>query len=239
MTTIPSMLYFHRGWGRSSSKGATSPERRYPALLAARRYLQTPSPDIQPPSGIGRRTGILSELDMACTDSPISPSFLHVSEMFPRLEALQCHCPIRALPYTLELSADDADPCVARLADAPYTAAFVTTLTLRVVLALALALRSMPVLSALALPAFDAEQLAAAPGTLMHLTLLADMLSYAFFDEVLAAPACVRLTHLVLPHFVGVPPAAHVSYSFFFTFSGRFLCAYIFISNTFSILITT
>ncbi|KAH8977804.1 hypothetical protein EDB92DRAFT_1844491, partial [Lactarius akahatsu] len=122
-----------------------------------------------------------------------------------------------ALYRTLELSADDADACVARLAGAPHLAALVTTLTLRAypsahgpsfVLALALALRSMRALSALTLPAFDAELLSAAPGTLTHLTLLADTLPYAFFDGFLAAPARARLTHLALPHFVGVPPAA-------------------------------
>ncbi|KAH9017235.1 hypothetical protein EDB84DRAFT_1442858 [Lactarius hengduanensis] len=46
-----------------------------------------------------------------------------------------------------------------------------------------------------------------APGTLTHLTLLTDMLP-AFFDSFLAAPVCARLTHLALPHFVGVPPVA-------------------------------
>ena len=66
----------------------------------------------------------------------------------------------------------------------------------------------MRALSALTLPTFDAELLAAAPGTLTRLTLLADTLPYAFFDDFLAAPARARLTHLALPHFVGVPPAA-------------------------------
>ncbi|KAH8976800.1 hypothetical protein EDB86DRAFT_3094430 [Lactarius hatsudake] len=52
----------------------------------------------------------------------------------------------------------------------------------------------------------DAELLAAAPGTLTHLMQLADTHSSTNF---LAAPARTRLTHLALPHFVGVPPAAH------------------------------
>ncbi|KAH9010488.1 hypothetical protein EDB83DRAFT_2322430 [Lactarius deliciosus] len=78
-------------------------------------------------------------------------------------------------------------------ARAVHLAALVTTLTLRAnppahgpsfVLALALALRYMRALSALTLPAFDAELLS-------------------------AAPARARLAHLALPHFVGVPPAAH------------------------------
>ena len=76
------------------------------------------------------------------------------------------------------------------------------------VLALELALRSMRALSALILPAFDAELLAAVPSTVTRLTLLADTLPFAIFDDFLAAPARARLTHLALPHFVGVPPAA-------------------------------
>jgi hypothetical protein len=67
----------------------------------------------------------------------------------------------------------------------------------------------MRALSTLTLPTFDAELLAAAPGSLTRLTLLADTLPYVFFDDFLAAPARARLTHLALPHFVGVPPAAH------------------------------
>jgi hypothetical protein len=123
-----------------------------------------------------------------------------------------------ALYRTLELSSDDADACIARLAVAPHLAELVTTLELRSYpqshgasfeLALALALRSMRALSALTLPAFNSELLAAAPGAVTRLTLLADTLPYAFFDDFLAAPARARLTHLALPHFVGVPPAAH------------------------------
>ena len=123
-----------------------------------------------------------------------------------------------ALYRTLELDADDSDACIARLAVAPHLAELVTTLKLRAYpqshgasfeLALALALRSMRALSTLTLPAFNAELLAAAPGTITRLTLLADTLPYAFFDDFLAAPARARLTHLALPHFVGVPPAAH------------------------------
>jgi hypothetical protein len=67
----------------------------------------------------------------------------------------------------------------------------------------------MRALSTLTLPSFDAELLAAAPGTITRLTVLADTLPYAFFDDFLAAPARARLTYLALPHFVGVPPAAH------------------------------
>ncbi|KAH9012410.1 hypothetical protein EDB83DRAFT_2556922 [Lactarius deliciosus] len=224
---------------------------------------RSPSPassDIRPPSGLGRRASIISELDVTCTDSPVSPTFPRMSEMFPSVptyivppsarSSFQTHptrartlsspaflhsltesmqapppppqriivtSPQLALYRTLELSADDADACIARLAGAPHLAALVTTLTLRAypsahgpsfILALALALRSMRAVSALTLPAFDAELLAAAPGTLTHLTLLADTLPYAFFDGFLAAPARARLTHLALPHFVGVPPAS-------------------------------
>ncbi|KAH9054853.1 hypothetical protein EDB87DRAFT_1688740 [Lactarius vividus] len=309
MTTLASMLHFRRGRGRPSSKAishiSSAPWPRSPS-----RSPSPPSPDIRPPSGLGRRASIISELDMTCTDSPVSPSFPRMSEMFPsvptyivppsarssfqthptrartlsspaflhsptesapalappppkriivttpqefeprsprlaRQQARQsppiplsfvfAHVPRSRLPVlarvskrfsaaaqlalyrTLELSSSDADACVARLAGAPHLAALVTTLTLRAyppahgpsfVLALALALRSMRALSALTLPAFDAELLSAAPGTLTHLTLLADTLPYAFFDDFLAAPARARLTHLALPHFVGVPPAA-------------------------------
>jgi hypothetical protein len=66
--------------------------------------------------------------------------------------------------------------------------------------------RSTRALSALTLPAFDAELLAAAPSTIKRLTLFAVMLPYAFF---LAAVVRARFTHLALPHFVRIPPAAH------------------------------
>ncbi|KAH8986652.1 hypothetical protein EDB86DRAFT_2235236 [Lactarius hatsudake] len=310
MTTFTSLLHFRRGRGRPSSK-AISHISSVPWPRSPSRSPSPASSDIRPPSGLGRRASIISELDVACTDSPVSPTFPRMSEMFPSvptyivppsarssfqthptrartlsspallhsptesahappppplpqriivtspqvfeprtprlarqqarqsppipLSFVMAHVPRSRLPVlarvskrfsaaaqlalyrTLELSADDADACVARLAGAPHLAALVTTLTLRAyppahgpsfVLALALALRSMRVLSALTLPAFDAELLAAAPGTLTHLTLLADTLPYAFFDGFLAAPARAHLTHLALPNFVGVPPAA-------------------------------
>jgi hypothetical protein len=82
-----------------------------------------------------------------------------------------------------------------------------------------LALRSYPpthgasfvlaLASTLTLPGFDAELLAAAPGTVTCLTRLADRLPFAFFSDFLAVPARARLTHLALPHFVGMPPAVH------------------------------
>ncbi|KAI9433399.1 hypothetical protein H4582DRAFT_2082291 [Lactarius indigo] len=78
------------------------------------------------------------------------------------------------------------------------------------VLALAVALHSMHTLSVLMLPVFDAELLAAASGMLTHLTRLSDILPYVFLDDFLPAPACARLTHLALPHFIGVPPAVHI-----------------------------
>ncbi|KAH9010484.1 hypothetical protein EDB83DRAFT_2322427 [Lactarius deliciosus] len=283
MTTFTSLLHFRRGRGRPSSK-AISHISSVPWPRSPSRSPSPASSDIRPPSGLGRRASIISELGVACTDSPVSPTFPRMSEMFPSVPTYivplsarssfqthptrartlsspaflhsptesthapppppqrtivtspQAHVPRSrllvlarvskrfsaaaqlALYRTLELSADDADACIARLAGAPHLAALVTTLTLRaypsalgpsfVLLALALALRSMRALSALTLPAFDAELLAAAPGTLTHLTLLADTLPYAFFDGFLAAPARARLTHLALPHFVGVPPAA-------------------------------
>lgn len=300
MNTIASKLQFRRG--RTSSKGAISHISTVPWSRSPSHSPPPPSPDIRPPSGLGRRASIISELDTAYADSPVTPSFPRMSEMFPRvptyivppsarssfqthparsrtlsspaflhsltdspppsvptaqayesrsprlarqrarqsppipLSLVLAHVPRSRLPVlarvskrfsaaaqlalyrTLELSADNADACIARLAGAPHLAELVTTLALRAyprahgasfVLALALALRSMRALSALTLPAFDAELLAAAPGTLARLTLLADTLPYAFFDDFLAAPARARLTHLALPNFVGVPPAAH------------------------------
>ncbi|KAH9062517.1 hypothetical protein EDB83DRAFT_2315391 [Lactarius deliciosus] len=195
----------------------TSPESHGPTLLAARHR-----PHLQIPVDLRRRASIISKLDMACTDSPVSPSFPRMSEILQSVPTYVIPPGARAaaqlaLYRTLELSVDDADACVAWLAGTPHLAALVTMLTLcayppahgpSFVLALALALGSMRALSALTLPAFDAELLAAAPGTLTHLTLLADTLPYAFFDGFLVAPARARLTHLALPHFVGVPPAA-------------------------------
>jgi hypothetical protein len=71
------------------------------------------------------------------------------------------------------------------------------------VLALAPALRSMHTLLATNSLFFDAEFLAAEPGTVMRLTL-----PYVFFENFLAASARAHLTYAVLPHFVSVPPAA-------------------------------
>ncbi|KAH9166155.1 hypothetical protein EDB89DRAFT_2076153 [Lactarius sanguifluus] len=251
MSTFTSMLHFRRGRGRPSK--AISHISNVPWPRSPSRSPSPASSDIRPPSGLGRRASIISELDMACTDSPrtvlptrvrtlSSPAFLHSltepahappppppqrtivtsPQVFeprtPRLARQQArqsppiplsfvlaHVPRSRLPVLarvskrfsaaaqlalyrmLELSADDADACVARLAGAPHLAALVTTLTVRAyppahgpsfVLALALALRSMRALSALTLPAFDAELLSAAP----------DTLPYAFFDGFLAAP---------------------------------------------------
>lgn len=49
---------------------------------------------------------------------------------------------------------------------------------------------------ALMLPGFNAELLTAAPGTLTQLTLLAERLPYAFFDDFLVVPTRARLSHL-------------------------------------------
>ncbi|KAI9435288.1 hypothetical protein H4582DRAFT_2100435 [Lactarius indigo] len=112
-------------------------------------------------------------------------------------------------PHTLDFSADNADACVTWLAGIPHIAALVMTPALRAhlpahgpsfVLALALALRSMRSFSVLMLPAFEAELLAAALGTLTHLMLLTDTLPYPFLDDLLAAPACARLTHRTTSH---------------------------------------
>jgi hypothetical protein len=104
---------------------------------------------------------------------------------------------------------------VARLAGAPHLAALVSSLVMSELppahgasfhLALALALRSMRGLMELTLPSFDADLLAAAPPSLTRLTLLADTLPFAFFDQFLTSRP--RITHLSLPNFVGVPPGA-------------------------------
>jgi hypothetical protein len=123
-----------------------------------------------------------------------------------------------ALYRTLELStatAASADACIASLAATPHLAALVTSLTVRAYppahsasfhFALRLALRSMRALAALTLPTFDADLLSEAPPTLVRLTLLADTLPFAFFDQFL--PTRPQLVHVALPNFVGVPPGA-------------------------------
>jgi hypothetical protein len=117
---------------------------------------------------------------------------------------------------TLELSVTattEADACIASLAGAPQLAALVTSFSLPAYppvhgpsfhLALQLALRSMRALATLRLPAFDADLLAAVPPTLARLTLEADTLPFAFFDQFLAERP--QIVHLALPNFVGVPP---------------------------------
>ncbi|KAH9058964.1 hypothetical protein EDB83DRAFT_2675684 [Lactarius deliciosus] len=235
MTTFTSLLHFRRGRGRPSSK-AISHISSVPWPRSPSRSPSPASSDIRLPSGLGRRASIISELDVACTDSPVSPTFPRMSEMFPSVptyivppsarSSFQTY-PTRArtLSSPAFLHSPSARTCTTTTAPAHHSnfptgashlTALVMTLTLRAyppahgpsfVLALALALHSMRALSALMLPAFDAELLSAAPGTLTHLMLLADMLPYAFFDGFLAAPACAYLTHLALPHLVGVPPA--------------------------------
>jgi hypothetical protein len=53
---------------------------------------------------------------------------------------------------------------------------------------------------------FDADLLSEAPLTLVRLTLLADTLPFAFFDQFLASRP--QIVHIALPNFVGVPPGA-------------------------------
>ncbi|KAH9165000.1 hypothetical protein EDB89DRAFT_2233663 [Lactarius sanguifluus] len=82
MTNNASMLYFHRGRGRPSkaiSHISGVPWPRFP-----RHSPSPPSPDIRLPSGLGRRASIISELDMACTTSLVSPSFPRMSEIRAR-----------------------------------------------------------------------------------------------------------------------------------------------------------
>ena len=120
----------------------------------------------------------------------------------------------RTLEHTATAPAK-ADACLASLAAASHLAELVTTLTIPTYpfghgpsfnLALRLALRSMRALATLTLPAFDADLLSAAPLTLTRLTLLADTLPFAFFDQFLAGRP--QIVHLALPNFVGVPPGA-------------------------------
>ena len=135
---------------------------------------------------------------------PLSLVFAHVprsrlpflAQVSKRFNA----APQLALYRTLELSTDDSDACIAQLAIAPHLAELVTKLEMRAYpqshwasfeLALALALQSMRALSALTLPAFNAELLSAAPGAITRLTLLAGTAS---FDDYLAAHARARLT---------------------------------------------
>ncbi|KAI0288614.1 hypothetical protein BC826DRAFT_1107566 [Russula brevipes] len=66
------------------------------------------------------------------------------------------------------------------------------------------ALEADPQVAALMPPAFDADVLAVALPALARFTLLADTLPYAFFDCFL--PTRLHITHLALPHFVGMPP---------------------------------
>ncbi|KAH9166174.1 hypothetical protein EDB89DRAFT_2005593, partial [Lactarius sanguifluus] len=82
MSTFTSMLHFRRGRGRPSSK-AISHISNVPWPRSPSRSPSPASSDIRPPSGLGRRASIISELDMACTDSPVSPTFPRMSEMFP------------------------------------------------------------------------------------------------------------------------------------------------------------
>ena len=89
---------------------------------------------------------------------------------------------------TPDQSAGDADACIARLSCVPRLAARVTMPAPRLLTRVRRVLRarwySVP-----------------------RLTLIADTLTYAFFHNFLAASAPVRLTYLVLPHFVGALPA--------------------------------
>jgi hypothetical protein len=306
VSSIASKLHFRRG--RSPSKNAIQHLSSVPWPRTPSRSPSPPSPDIRPPSGLGRRASSISDLNMFGPESPTSPpppqspispslpapnplplvppesaslplrklgrprthsspallpsakkslpappshrAVVSSSQTFeprsPRLTRQQArqsppiplsfilaHIPRSSLPalalvsrrfcaaaqlalyHTLEPSATDADACVARIAGVPHLAALVSSLVLSEYppahgasfhLALALALRSMSGLMALTLPAFNADLLAAAPPSLARLTLLADTLPFAFFDQFLASRP--HITHLSLPNFVGVPPGA-------------------------------
>ncbi|KAH9165340.1 hypothetical protein EDB89DRAFT_1911509 [Lactarius sanguifluus] len=144
-------------------------------------------------SRTAQRTAHPTAAHVPCSQLPV---LARISKRFSAAAQL-------ALYRTLELSADDADACVAQPAGASHLAALVTTLALR-----AYPPYARPVLCTRANPAFDVKLLATAPGTLSHLTLLTDTLPYAFFDDFLAAPARASYPPRA-PHFVGVPHAAH------------------------------
>ncbi|KAH9027829.1 hypothetical protein EDB85DRAFT_2148321 [Lactarius pseudohatsudake] len=59
----------------------TSPVSHGPALLAARHRFHLQISVL--PADLGQCASMISELDMPCTDSPVSPSFSRMSEMFP------------------------------------------------------------------------------------------------------------------------------------------------------------
>ncbi|KAH9012379.1 hypothetical protein EDB83DRAFT_2445419 [Lactarius deliciosus] len=116
---------------------------------------------------------------------PLSFVFAHVSRsclpVLARVSKRFSAAMQLVLYRTLDLSADDADTCVARLAGARPSRCVSTRprTTHLIVLVLALALRSMRAPLALTLTTFDANLLAAALGMLTHLTLLAGPLPYA------------------------------------------------------------
>ncbi|KAN0137518.1 hypothetical protein V8E53_004569 [Lactarius tabidus] len=193
-----------------------------PAFLHSLAESTPPSPPLPPAPApqnlVQARQSPPIPLSLVFAHVPRSPLPVlgQVSKQFNAAAQLALYC-------TLEPSSDGVDACIARLPVAPHLAELFTTLErcsfphshgASFELALAVALRSMRAPSALTLPAFNSELLAAAPGAVTSLTLLANTLPantlpYAFFDDFLAAPARARLTHLALPHFVGVPPAAH------------------------------
>ncbi|KAH8986643.1 hypothetical protein EDB86DRAFT_2233411 [Lactarius hatsudake] len=84
MTNITPMLYFRRGRGRPSSK-TISHVSGVPWPRSPRHSLSPPNPDIRPPSDLA---SIISELDIACTNSLASPSFSRPSEMFPSIHII-------------------------------------------------------------------------------------------------------------------------------------------------------
>ncbi|KAH9031168.1 hypothetical protein EDB84DRAFT_1562348 [Lactarius hengduanensis] len=145
MTTIASVLHIHRGRDAPPPR-VPSPWHRSPSY----------SPSVLP---------------AASYDAPASfPSWTRPAPISPRLDALSAAVQL-ALYRALELSADDADACVARSV-----------------------LRTHP----------------GPPFYLLPVAPLTDTLPYTLFENFLAVPARARITHCALPHFVGVPPAAHV-----------------------------
>src|ERR1700761_5495776 len=83
MARITSKLPFRRGRLSSHSKSAISHMSGVSWPRSPSQSPTPPSPDIRPPSGLGRRASIISDLDMTSAESPASPSFPCMSEMFP------------------------------------------------------------------------------------------------------------------------------------------------------------
>ncbi|KAH8990915.1 hypothetical protein EDB86DRAFT_3080213 [Lactarius hatsudake] len=187
------------------------------ALIAARHHLHHQISVLPAASG---DAPIISELDMTCTDFPVSSSFPHMSEMFlSRSPTKSTHAPAPPLPQRSIVSTPTdiraAQPTACPTAGAPIPlplglvhvprSRLPSSHASRSALAPSRCVRSTAYFE---LSADDADTCSSRRPALSHLTLLR-----AFFDHLLAAPACARFTHIALLHFAGVPsaPAPHLA----------------------------